>query len=213
MLILIGIDDTDNADSRGTGFKSRQLARLIEKQNLGQISGITRHQLFVHPDIAYTSQNSSACLEVKSEQIYELKYLCARYLKENSAEGSDAGLCIAQWDNVSGKIVEWGTRAKKEVLKLEDAILIAAEFNVYLEGFTGTKIGQIGALAAVGLRKSGNDGRFIWLDGPKDLRDLKPGIYYLDDFKKISGIQNFVTKKGLYIEKNCTFNYCICYIN
>ena len=48
MRILIGIDDTDNKDSRGTGYNSRQLAAAIESNNLGKVHGITRHQyLFI----------------------------------------------------------------------------------------------------------------------------------------------------------------------
>jgi hypothetical protein len=40
--LLIGIDDTDNADSRGAGF----LAHQLEASVLGKVNGITRHQLF-----------------------------------------------------------------------------------------------------------------------------------------------------------------------
>ena len=203
MRILIGIDDTDNKDSRGTGFLSRQLAKQIVAKNLGKVSGITRHQLFIHPEIAYTSQNSSACLDVVSEIEKELKLFCAQFLKESAAVGSDAGLCITDWDFVSDDIQEWGRKAKMEVLKLEDAINMAAKNNIYLEGFTGTLIGQIGALAAVGLRKSGNDGRFIWLAGPTELRELKPGIFNLKELKLITGIEKIITINGLPLEKNC----------
>jgi len=202
MHLLIGIDDTDNAESRGTGFLSRQLAKLIEENKLCKVNGITRHQLFVHPDIAYTSQNSSACIEVRVQNIEEVQQICVQYLKNNSADGSDAGLCISTWNNVTEIIMEWGAKAKNEVLKLENAITIASESNTYLEGFTGTKIGQIGALAAVGLRKSGNDGRYIWLEGTKELRNLSSGVYNSDEFLKISGIENFISKKGLPIKEN-----------
>ena len=89
MRILIGIDDTDNKDSRGTGFLSRQLAKRIQEQDLGKVKGISRHQLYVHPDIAYTSQNSSACLDVYSEKKEELEFFCAQFLKESAAVGDD----------------------------------------------------------------------------------------------------------------------------
>ncbi len=203
MRVLIGIDDTDNKDSRGTGFLSRQLAKYIQEENLGKVDGITRHQLFVHPDIAYTSQNSAACLDVVSEKEEELKRFCAQYVKDEAANGSDAGLCIANWNTITDNIQEWGRRAKMEVLMLEDAIKMAAKNNIYLEGFTGILIGQIGALAAVGLRKSGNDGRFIWLAGPTELRDLASGIFNLEELKLISSIENFITINGLPLEKNC----------
>jgi len=203
MRILIGIDDTDNINSRGTGFLSRQLAKNIQEKNLGKVYGITRHQLFVHPDIDYTSQNSSACLDVFSEKEEELKLFCAEFLKQSAAVGSDAGLCISNWDNVANDVQNWGKKAKVEVLQLDDAINITIESKIYLKGFTGTLIGQIGALAAVGLRKSGNDGRFIWLAGPTELRELNPGIFNLDKLKINTGIENFITINGLPLEKNC----------
>ncbi len=74
MRLLIGIDDTDNKESRGTGYNSRQLASAIEANGLGRVHGITRHQLFIHPDIPYTSQNSSACLDVDTESYKYVLY-------------------------------------------------------------------------------------------------------------------------------------------
>lgn len=196
MKLLIGIDDTDNKDSRGTGYLSRQLAHLIETKRLGRVNGITRHQLYVHKDIAYTSQNSSACLDVESDCENELKLYSANFLKENAAEGSDAGLCIVTWKEINDEIIEWGRSAKHEVLNLVDAKHLARKSNIYLEGFTGTKIGQIGALAAIGLRKSGNDGRFIWLQGTKELRDFDKGIYSVEELKIKAGIDKIQNESG-----------------
>jgi hypothetical protein len=192
MRLLIGIDDTDNKESRGTGFKSRQLGHLIEQVKLGHIKGITRHQLFVHDDIAYTSQNSSACLEVISDHFEKLHVFCKEYLIKEAADGSDAGLCISVWDNITEEIEIWGNRAKKEVLFLEDAIKLAHAKNIFLQGYTGTKIGQIGALAAIGLRKGGNDGRFIWLPGTKDLREFEAGIYKSSELIEILSIDQII---------------------
>ncbi len=200
MRLLIAIDDTDNKDTRGTGFRSRQLAALIEEQQLGKVIGITRHQLFVHDDIAYTSQNSSACLDVESEKLNELIELSKSFLIEVAATGSDAGLCVVEWEKVNPQVLDWGNRAKKEVLKLEEAIELALTENIYLEGFTGEKIGQIGALAAVGLRKAGNDGRFIWLKGTGELRDFDSGIYTVIQLKVNAGIDRIRSMDGIDIE-------------
>jgi len=202
MKYLIGIDDTDNKDSRGTGYLSRILARSLEELNLGKVNSITRHQLFVHPNIEYTSQNSSACLDVESDQENELKLFCRNFLKENAAAGSDAGLCIADWNKITDDIIVWGKRAKMEVLHLDEAKLFAKKNHIYLEGFTGTLIGQIGALAAVGLRKSGNDGRFIWLQGTKELRDFDEGIYSAEDLIVKAGINRVQDEHGNLINDN-----------
>ena len=160
---LIGIDDTDNLNSRGTGFVVRELARRLKDAVIADPHCVSRHQLFFHPDIPYTSHNSSACLEVDSEKIDELKTFCRNYLLEVAAEGSDVGLCIVAFDAVSDEQVQWGLRAKMEILSQDAALELAVRNNVFLEGLTGTRDGIIGSLAACGLRKYGNDGRILML--------------------------------------------------
>jgi hypothetical protein len=66
--------------------------------------------------------------------------------------------------------------------------------NVYLEGLTGTHDGMIGALASVGLRKSGNDGRFIWLFGSKNVRDIENGVHNVDFLTSETGIDLVVNE-------------------
>ena len=198
MIYYIGLDDTDNKNSRGTGYKSRQLGKLIEEKKLGDVQSISRHQLFVHDKIAYTSQNSSACLVVDTDNYEELKILCIDYLKDVAEDGSDAGLCIANGDQINDSVLDWGNRAKSEILVKENAYKLAEENGIFLEGYTGTKIGVIGSLAAVGLRKGGNDGRNIWLKG-KELRDLE-GVYIVGELKKIINIQEVITTEGKLVE-------------
>ncbi|MEE4196794.1 MAG: hypothetical protein V2I54_04055 [Bacteroidales bacterium] len=194
MIWYIGLDDTDNKNSRGTGFKSRQLGKLIVEQEIGEVLSISRHQLFVNDQIAYTSQNSSACLLVKSGYGDVLKDLCIQFIREVAEPGSDAGLCIAREESVDERIEAWGRRAKEEVLRKENAYQLAKETGIFLKGYTGTKIGVIGSLAAVGLRKSGNDGRNIWLKG-KELRDLQ-GVYTVKELKRIINIQVVKSVQG-----------------
>lgn len=173
---LLGIDDTDNATSRGTGFMSRQLAHAIEECGIGKVDAITRHQLFVHKSIRYTSQNSSACLKVYTKDLNGLIQLGEQHLINNSAEGSDAAMCISHQDQICNAVITWGNDAKNTVLTMEDARIVADMSGVYLKGFTGNYEGMIGALAAVGLRAGGNDGRFIWRKRQKELRDIEEGI-------------------------------------
>lgn len=188
MRYLIGIDDTDNKDSRGTGYNSRQLAVFLEENGLAMVMGITRHQLFVHPDIPYTSQNSSACLDVEADDYDLLKVEVRSFMLKAGADGSDVGLCISGWSSITTEIINWGKHAKSKVLKLDNAKILAGEMNIYLEGLTGTHDGMIGALAAIGLRKSGNDGRFIWLSGAKNIRDIENDVYSIDFLTTEMGI-------------------------
>jgi hypothetical protein len=171
MRYLIGIDDTDNPDSRGTGFRARQLSGRLAEAGLAVARGITRHQLLVHPDIPYTSHNSSACLDVEltGGDFEALAGFCRDYLTAESAPGSDAGLCIAAFDAVTEPAVQFGRSAKQVVLNREAARELAARAGLHLEGVTGDHMGMIGALSAVGLRRSGHDGRFIWLKGVREL--------------------------------------------
>lgn len=194
MRYLIGIDDTDNEFTRGTGFRTRDLTSLIHQNKLGSVYAISRHQLFVHPEIPYTSHNSSACLDIETDDIDKVKAFSVDYLQRESADGSDVGLCIALYQAVTERIMNWGHRAKKEILYQEEAYLIAKEENVYLEGFLGTKGGIIGALAGVGLRKFGNDGRFFWLSG-KELREFN-GIYTSSELFETSHFDQIISSDG-----------------
>lgn len=191
----MGIDDTDNKESRGTGFRARHMASLIEENELGRALGITRHQLFVHPAIAYTSQSSSACLEVESDKAEKLRLFCRTFLLKDSAPGSDTGICFCEWDKIPDKIIDWGNKAKRVVLKMDDALYLASKHSIYLEGLTGEKIGVIGALAAIGLRNEGNDGRFIWLKG-NQLREVN-GICTVQELKEKIGLSAALTRNGV----------------
>ena len=100
--ILIGIDDTDNLESRGTGFRARDLARGIERQGLGNLKGITRHQLLFDRRIPYTSHNSSACLTVEPLVPEEAILRFAEdFVRGRAATGSDPGVTVARAGRVS----------------------------------------------------------------------------------------------------------------
>jgi hypothetical protein len=197
---LIGIDDTDNLQSRGTGYRARQMGLSLQQAGWGELLGITRHQLLVHPDIPYTSHNSSACLEVKSDKLAGLTSFCRDFLLRESAEGSDAGLCIACLDRIDEEVMQWGERARKEVLKKENALLLAEKHGIFLEGLTGMRIGVIGSLAAVGLQKAGNDGRYLWLSGMRELT----GIHSVKELLTLLRIESIETKQGIAVSVDDT---------
>jgi len=133
-----------------------------------------------------------------------LHSLCRDYLMRNSADGSDAGLAIAMYKTIPDEIIDFGLRAKREILTRSRAKELAEKHNIILEGLTGTQDGIIGSLAAVGLRKYGNDGRFIWLQG-KDLRDLS-GICTVKKALEDTGIDSVVDMQGNIIGANEKIN-------
>jgi hypothetical protein len=195
MHYLIGIDDTDNLDSPGTGHLARDLANTLGARDLAKIEGITRHQLLVDPQIRYTSHNSAACLTVvaQPDRLAALIDACREFLSAHSAPGSDAGLCVAGWDQVLETIQQFGQRAKQEVLTMTEALTLAQQVGITLEGLTGDHGGVIGALAAIGLRTAGNDGRFLWLTG---LRELS-GVYAADQLRLVTPIELIQTVDGV----------------
>jgi len=161
---LIGIDDTDNLESRGTGYRARALGDALTRTGLAELRSVTRHQLLVHPAIPYTSHNSSACLLVSARDgVEEIARFCAGVLLAESAPGSDAGLCLLRVDSVGPAVVAFGRRAKREVVTQGEATTLAAAQGCILQGLTGDGGGVIGALAAVGLYAAGDDGRYLWL--------------------------------------------------
>jgi len=180
---LIGIDDTDNLESRGTGFRARCLGADLAEAGLARVDGVSRHQLLVHPDIPYTSHNSALCLDahVPDGRIDDVRAFCRDFLLRESAEGSDAGLCIAAFDTLSDEVMSFGVRAKQEVLVRSEAEDVARDAGVFLEGLTGDHGGMIGALASVGLRHSGTDGRFVWLEGVRELSGVAPASELIEN--------------------------------
>lgn len=174
MHILLGIDDTDNLESRGTGHRVRQLADWLAENKLAHPLGITRHQLLVDSRIPYTSHNSSACLAIETENADDVWEAAREFLLRESAVGSDAGLCLAEWNSISEDVLDWGRKAKVTVLTLPEAQEIASRSGIRCEGLTGTHGGIIGSLAAIGLHRAGDDGRFLWLPGLRALKGKYP---------------------------------------
>jgi hypothetical protein len=164
MKILVCIDDTDNLESRGTGQLSQLFAEAIEKKGWGACTSISRHQLFVHEDIPYTSHNSSMCFKatIDEKTLQPLIDFMQKGLVVESAPGSDAGLCVAVDNEELDKqrLMAYGNSAKNTVLNKTMAYELASDLGVHLSEHGGTGDGIIGALAGVGLRLGGNDGRF-----------------------------------------------------
>jgi len=163
-MYYVGIDDTDTIDSRGTN----KLALIIveELRHDWKYHQVLRHQLFEDDRVPFTSQNGSASLlfsPLKKQSMEELyESFRSRMLRE-FIPGSDPGLAIAA--DVPPAMIQFGMDCKSELLSQEDAYDLADRYNIRLEGLGGTNDGIIGALAAIGLAATENDGRIIYLDG------------------------------------------------
>jgi tRNA(Ile2) C34 agmatinyltransferase TiaS len=171
-LIYIGLDDTDNETSRGTGRLARAIAATLSERF--QVRGVTRHQLLVDPRVPYTSHNSSATIHLVEDDPVDLSALAdaaQAIMLSDMPQGSDPGMCVAQM--VSPELVEFGRRAKANLVRQAEARELAARHNYILRGLGGTQDGVIGALASVGLASTGEDGRFILIGTARELQGVQ----------------------------------------
>lgn len=198
MNLYIAIDDTDNIGTAGTGEILENLIDELGNKFDIQFSRVTRHQLLVHKDIKYTSHNSSMCsvASVDTSVIDLIIDHSKDYLSEKCAEGSDPGLCVIDMDrldNMSINLIKnWGIKAKQTVLSKDEAYLLAKNMGIHLSEHGGTGDGVIGALAGIGLRLSGNDGRF---KGKFDL-EVKNGFIKVKDILLSPAIDKVKTECG-----------------
>ncbi|MCE9524943.1 MAG: hypothetical protein K8R36_02680 [Planctomycetales bacterium] len=169
-MIFVGIDDTDTLDTPGTNQLARMLAtRLTDRF---RCRSIVRHQLFFDPRIPYTSHNGSASLLLEplglecAVDLPELITDLRHGMQEAYVEGSDPGLCVAEY--VPDEVISYAHRCKREVIDQQEARSLAETHGIHLEGLGGTEGGIIGALAAIGLVATQNDGRIIQWEGWED---------------------------------------------
>jgi len=199
MNIMVCIDDTDNLESPGTGDLADGIATSITQTMGARCSMISRHQLYVHEDIPYTSHNSSMCFcaAIQEDQLNDVIRFGAAFLEETSAPGSDPGLCVVNVDALtsSDTLIAFGTMAKKQVLTKKEAYDTAKDLGIHLSEHGGTGQGVIGALAGTGLRLGGNDGRFKgWMHFEGRERIMKAGRLYGSPF-----VDTVCTREGVCI--------------
>ena len=179
--LYVAFDDTDTIDAdRGTG----KVGRWFEDELPAGCTlwGVVRQQLLVHPDVPFTSHNSSAVcvvdvrdpgLTVRSHGgagvwsclpsaalIDDIVARGVAHLGRNWMEGSDPGLCVvAEGSPALAALVAFGRRAAVGVVAQADAY--AAACGAHLSGHGGTEDGVIGAAAGAGLTAGGWHGRLI----------------------------------------------------
>ncbi len=197
MRFLLSIDDTDTPETIGTGRLARMLAGDLFDKLGAKSLGITRHQLLKHPAIPYTSHNSSACMEIEfGGDLEAVAGMAHRFLRGHFHVGADPGLALISRKGFSGELTEFGRDAQTRILTKKGAYDLARKKGVHLEEFGGTGEGVIGALAGLGLRGGGNDGRFIELEGIRGFE----GILSVDKILSNSAIEqviNIQTKSPL----------------
>jgi len=195
--LLIGIDDTDGPGSRGTGFLSRQLGEFIEANGLGRLRAVSRHYLLADDGRGLPEDNSAVCLEITSPDRDAVTRFCRNFLPDEASHDASPGLCVVSWDQAPQHLIRWAAMAKKELIGQEAARAFARKHAIFLEGWRQGS-GLVGAMAAAGLRRSGNDGRFIWL---ARLRELS-GHYTAEDLMALTAIDRILDIQGSPLDPN-----------
>jgi tRNA(Ile2) C34 agmatinyltransferase TiaS len=210
-MIYVGIDDTDTLESRGTGNLARSIATAISQSHT--VFGVTRHQLFVHPDIPFTSHNSCAVIHVQATEstMDELFQTAKRLMLDDFVDGSDPGLAVASDRQIAASLVAFAQDAKTIVVTQERARQVAANCGIRFEGLGGTNGGVIGAIAGVALASLQNDGRFLLKDGNRELTGVRtvPEIIGagIDEVLTLQGEK--VTAGLVQIPKNATPSFIL----
>jgi tRNA(Ile2) C34 agmatinyltransferase TiaS len=172
-MIFIGLDDTDNLESRGTGYLARQIAAALAVDY--SVRGVTRHQLLVDPRVPCTKNNSCAAIALEADGDLDAGALLdlVRTLVLGSFQpGSDPGLCVAH--AVPPDIMQFGRQVQRRLMSQDEARALATAHDIALLGLGGSQDGVIGALAAVGLAASGDDGRYVLVGRSRELSGLQP---------------------------------------
>ena len=159
---LICIDDTDDIGTKGTGEIAGEIGELLVSRLGGHAGLVSRHQLYVHPDIPYTSHNSAMCFAYTGPaSVDDIQTLAAGHLVSVSAPVADPGLGILTLADFTGgdELIAFGRQAKQKVKTKTQAYDLAKALGISLTEHGGTGQGVIGALAGLGLRLEGRDGR------------------------------------------------------
>jgi hypothetical protein len=176
-MITVGIDDTDMLDAPGTN----QLARHLVEQLRGRWRGrlITRHQLLEDPRVPCTRRNGCVAIafdEPPSESIGKIGEVIRALMLPWCPEGSDPGLCVIEAE-VPQDVIDFGRLCQRELVTQQQARELASRHGFLLAGLGGTEDGVIGAVAAVGLMATRDDGRVIYFgDSQVDHFDIS-GVY------------------------------------
>ncbi|AUI65996.1 MULTISPECIES: thiamine biosynthesis protein ThiG [Glaesserella] len=161
--LYLCIDDTDELGyPKSTGMLAEMIANYIS-QHFAPCTFIGRHQLLLDERIDYTSHNSSMSFstQVEKSALPDIIRFAEDLLLKESAPSAEAGFCAVFEDEIKNvqQIIQFGLRAKNEVIEKAEALAVAEKNHIYLKPLTNEGRGVIGALAGLGLRLTGEDGR------------------------------------------------------
>lgn len=164
MKIYVAIDDSRQLDGGKAGETAFLLGKYIEKRGWGKSAIPSRHRLYPNPATGCKKHNTARSLaaDIDEQHLADfIDYACT-LVKSTGTPDSNAGLVIAipeLMDN-PGELVQYAYQVKEEMIGKEEALKLVDRPGLYVFELNGSGNGIIGALAAAGLRMTGNDGQF-----------------------------------------------------
>ncbi|QDU89847.1 hypothetical protein Pla175_32430 [Pirellulimonas nuda] len=227
-MFYVGLDDTDMPDTPGTN----QLARHVVQRLAGRWRGrlITRHQLLEDPRVPCTRKNG--CVAVSFDPLDAADALAggdellagaiAELMAPWCPVGSDPGLCVCVGEPPA-PVVAFGLECKRELVDQPRARGLAAQHGILLRGLGGTQDGVIGALAAIGLAASRDDGRVIYngaaerdhFDVSGDHAVATLGVFGVDEVRRLDnqrGVDDGVVALGKRLRPNYRAGKIVLYV-
>ncbi len=164
MKIYVGIDDSHRRDGGGAGETASLLTKVLEENRWGQPELPSRHRLYQHPDTGCRKHNTARSFSAQIEERYLsvfIDYAC-KVVRRDSSPDSNAGLVIAISERMTNtdEIIAYASRVKEGLVSRDETNRMIGKQGLHVFELSGNGKGIIGALAAAGLRMTGNDGQF-----------------------------------------------------
>jgi len=147
--ITVGIDDTDTKEEGATWVLANEVGHLIEETKMGYYVDHTITQLFPgNPNKTQNCVSIALTFAVYPQYKYEIGKAIKKLLKEKTLSEKTA-IAIYQGLTPSQSMKSYTTKAKREMVSINDAKMVAMRNNIEIIEVTGDG-GIIGAVAALG---------------------------------------------------------------
>ncbi len=161
--IYFGMDGFRRCDGAGAGETASLIIQAIGENGWGQAGLLSRHRLYQHPDTGCRKHNTARSFSAQIDERYLSVFIdhACNVLGSDSSPDSNTGLVIAMPERMSSadEIIAYASRVKEGLISRDETDRIVGKPGLYVFEISGDGKGIIGALAAAGLRMTGNDGQ------------------------------------------------------
>jgi tRNA(Ile2)-agmatinylcytidine synthase len=152
-VLYIGLDDTDSRQGMCTTYVAALILERLEA--LGVRTMDFPHLIRLNPNCPYKTRGNAAVslmVGLGDDMLERVKETVLETVEDNYERGfgdTQPGVAFLSSPSIPARLVEFGLRAVREMVTLEEALEVAGEVGAELHGFNGGR-GVIGALASIG---------------------------------------------------------------